>query len=85
MSARTQVPARVKHLLALVPKVYRCPDYTDDEGAKHTVTVLVVPLKLSEVDEKTTIIGWACSKGASCMNPNCRYSRAWREEHGAPR
>jgi len=85
MNPHLRTPTHVKHLFALVPKVYRCPDYMDDEGVRHMVTVLVVPLRFSEADDRTTIIGWACSKGASCMNPNCRYSRAWREERSSAR
>jgi hypothetical protein len=55
----------------------------DSSGAERRVTVIIAPIGLERRGEKT-VISWACSRGATCRNPECRYSAAFKERAGVP-
>jgi len=52
---------------------------TNNDGVKETVTVAIVPVKVSRADVFTWQIGWACSRGRGCKVQECAY--AYREGH----
>ena len=68
----------------LSPAIGPCHNYksTDSDGER-VVTIIVVPIGLEKRAEKT-VISWACSMGATCRNPECRYSAAFKEKTKVP-
>jgi hypothetical protein len=69
--------------LRLSPAIGPCHNYVDSTGSEKRVTIVVAPIGLERRGEKT-VISWACSRGATCRNPECRYSAAFRERSGVP-
>lgn len=67
----------------LGPESLLCPGFTDENGNKHTYTVIISPITV-EVDYEGSAtlikISWGCSAGISCMNSDCRYSKVYREK-----
>jgi hypothetical protein len=51
----------------------------NNNGIKETVTVAIVPVKITQLDAFTWQIGWACSRGRQCPVQECAY--AYREGH----
>jgi hypothetical protein len=45
------------------------------------VTAIIAPIKITE-NGNTIMISWACSKGLSCCDSRCRYSK--RSTSGQP-
>ena len=67
----------------LTPTIGACHSYVDSSGAVKKTTIIVVPIGLEKRGEKT-VVSWACSMGATCRNPECRYSRAFKEAGQVP-
>ena len=70
----------ISHLLA--PESCFCPGYTDEEGKRHRVVVIIAPIAVEFEYEGETAkarISWGCSLGGSCFSRICRYSRAYQE------
>jgi hypothetical protein len=57
----------------LSPSAGACYNYINAEGREKRVSVIVSPIGVERRGEKT-IISWACSRGLSCHNRECRYS-----------
>ena len=56
----------------LSPHVSACYNYINSSGAERKVTIIVAPIGLEKRGEKT-IVSWACSRGSTCHNRECRY------------
>lgn len=67
----------------LSPIVGACYNYVSADGRKEKVTIIVAPIGVERKGEKT-VISWACSRGATCRNPECRYSAAFKEKTMVP-
>ena len=53
-----------------------CYDFTLEDGTtKSRVTVIIAPIKLVEFEDGSLGVSFACSRGAFCHDPYCRYSR----------
>ena len=63
-----------------------CYDFTLEDGTtKNRVTVIIAPIKLVEFKDGSLGVSFACSRGAFCHDPYCRYSkvgknRGWEEQ-----
>jgi len=57
----------------LTPHVSACHNYIDSGGAERKITIILAPIGIEKKGEKT-IISWACSRGSTCHNRECRYS-----------
>ena len=57
----------------LSPSVSVCHNYIDSSGAEKKVSVIISPIGVERRGEKT-VVSWACSRGLSCHNRECRYS-----------
>lgn len=66
---------RIEHLR---PHGVPCHDYIDENGNRKVVTAIIVPIGFERRGDKI-IVSWACSKGLTCRNSECRYSKASRE------
>ena len=70
--------SEVEELVGAVrPYSVPCFDYLGKDHRYRRVTAIVVPIGFETVNGKT-IISWECSKGISCRNFDCRYSKAER-------
>jgi hypothetical protein len=59
-----------------------CFDFKEEESDKSVkVTAIIAPIKITE-NGNTIMISWACSKGLSCCDSRCRYSK--RSTSGQP-
>ncbi len=58
----------------LRPYSVPCHDYMDEKSERKTVSAIIVPIGFQRRSEKI-IISWACSKGLTCYNSTCRYSK----------
>jgi len=67
----------------LTPVIGVCHNYINAEGGERRVTVIISPIGLEKRAEKT-VISWACNMGATCRNPECRYSSAFKEKSKVP-
>jgi len=68
----------------LSPAIGPCHNYKSaDSGGERVVTIIVAPIGLERRDERL-VISWACSRGATCRNPECRYSSAFKEKTKVP-
>jgi hypothetical protein len=65
----------------LTPTIGACYNYVNPEGREKRVSITISPIGLERRAEKT-VISWACSMGATCRNPECRYSSAFKERTG---
>ena len=54
-------------------------NFTSDGRRPERKTVVIVPNTIQVVNGKT-VIGWACSRGRSCVDRECHYSRPPRDE-----
>lgn len=59
--------------LRLSPTIGPCHNYTDANGERRRVTIIIAPIGIERKGEKT-VISWACNRGATCHNRECRYS-----------
>jgi hypothetical protein len=50
-----------------------CYDFVSEDG-KRRVTIIVAPIKLVEFEDGSLGVGFACSRGAFCHDPYCRYT-----------
>lgn len=57
----------------LSPHVSACYNYIDSEGKERRVTIIVSPIGVEKRNEKV-VVSWACSRGSTCHNRECRYS-----------
>jgi hypothetical protein len=69
--------------LRLAPVLGACHNYVDSSGSERRVTVVIAPIGVERRNEKT-VISWACNRGATCRNPECRYSKAFKEAGQVP-
>ena len=70
-----------KHRFTLSPICAACFNFTTDGKMAERKTIVVVPNTLQLVKQRT-VIGWACSRGRSCLDRDCHYSTGSREnEH----
>jgi hypothetical protein len=65
--------------LTPAPICTACFNFTTDGRRIERKTVVVVPNTIQTVNGKT-VIGWACSRGRSCVDRDCHYSRPPRED-----
>ena len=62
------------------PVAFICRGYIEKEGGIHkSVTVALVPFRVSREKNNIILIGWACNYGDTCHNEKCRYSIAWKK------
>ena len=68
----------VKLNLKQIPTVIAVPcfDFKSDRYQREKRTVIIAPIRVEQADLDTINIGWACSRGPYCKDPECRYSRA---------
>jgi len=64
----------MKSLKHLRPHSVPCHDYIGYDGNTKIVSAIIVPIGFGRRNGKI-VISWACSKGISCHNDECRYSR----------
>jgi hypothetical protein len=57
----------------LSPSASTCYNYIDSGGGEKKVSVVIVPIGVEKRGEKI-VVSWACSRGLSCHNRECRYS-----------
>ena len=67
------VGVRELRYLAPRPQTLRCRCFIGDGGFRHTITVILSPIRL-RIREDGIDICWGCNYGEKCKNPNCRYS-----------
>ncbi len=65
--------------LTPAPICTACFNFTSDGRRSERKTVVVVPNTIQTVNGKT-VIGWACSRGRSCLDRDCHYSRPPRDD-----
>lgn len=58
----------------LRPYSVPCHDYVNAEGRRMIVSAIIVPIGFERKNDKI-IVSWACSKGLTCANKSCRYSK----------
>jgi hypothetical protein len=61
------------------PYATACYNYVNSEGREKKVSVIIAPIGIERKGDKT-VVSWACSKGSTCMNKECRYSKAAHEK-----
>lgn len=64
--------------LTPTPICTACFNFTGDGRRVERKTVVIVPNTIRTVNGKT-IIGWSCSRGRSCLDEECHYSRPRRD------
>ena len=60
-----------------------CFDFTVDGRQLEKRTAIIAPIIVEETQMGTYKIGWACSRGAFCVDRVCRYARGshWRRNY----
>ena len=57
------------------PLGFSCRNYRPTPETEVKVSAIIVPICIEDKQEKK-LISWACSKGHSCYNHECRYAFA---------
>ena len=61
----------------LRPYSVPCHDFVNEKNERRVVSAIIVPIGFERKNDKI-IVSWACSKGLTCFDSSCRYSRASR-------
>jgi hypothetical protein len=70
---------RTSHNLAPTATAAPCYNFSKS-GVREKRTVIIAPITISN-NGLSLKIGWACSSGPYCEDPNCRYSSKWRKNN----
>jgi len=57
-----------------------CFDFVDDE-VSGTKTVVIAPIVIQRRGEDVVQVGYACSRGLSCLDEKCRYSKGTHQNN----
>jgi len=57
------------------PHSVACYDFVGRNGEKSRVSAIMVPIVIRNNGNGVKIT-WSCSKATSCLNTDCRYSKA---------
>lgn len=68
------------YLHRFTPIGIRCYNFTLKDGNKETVTIVIAPIKLFEFEDGSLGMSFACSRGAFCHDPYCRYSKVGKNK-----
>jgi hypothetical protein len=67
----------------LTPGIGACHNYVSADGKKEKITIVIAPIGIEKRNGRV-VISWACNMGATCRNPECRYSSAFKEKTTVP-
>jgi hypothetical protein len=67
---------KLKNKSMLVPVSVPCYDWKEESGEHVKKTVIIAPIHIIESEDESIGISWACSRGVSCRDQDCRYSHA---------
>jgi hypothetical protein len=67
----------------LTPVIGACHNYVSADGKKEKITTVIAPIGIEKRNGRV-VISWACNMGATCRNPECRYSSAFKEKTTVP-
>jgi hypothetical protein len=56
-----------------------CYDFVLEDGSRRKATVIIAPIRLVEMEDGGLGVSYACSRGAYCNDPYCRYSKTAKE------
>jgi len=65
----------VEDFVVLLPISKACFDFTPDGLQVERRTAIIAPIILQKIDDDTKQIGWACSRGKYCADPDCHYAK----------
>jgi hypothetical protein len=60
-------------LMNLQPLGYYCLNFRPSPEMEIKVTVMIVPICITESEGKN-LISWSCNRGQACHNIECRYA-----------
>jgi hypothetical protein len=67
----------------IVPRPICAPCFECTKGKfKEKKTVVIVAITVEQLNDAVTQIGYGCSRGRSCMDKGCRYSKGSASEEG---
>ena len=80
---------KLKNQSGLVPVSVPCYDWKEESGEHVKKTVIIAPVRIIESEDGGMSVSWSCSRGVSCRDRDCRYSRQAspkevHEEHDNP-